>query len=144
MGERFITTYAPADMWTRRGDDQQTSPADIFDREGITLSKANRDRLHGAGAVRRALAPSSNGLPTLRIMRSCRNLIRTLPALQRDPHNVEDIDTEGEDHLYDAARYGIVMALADYSADPMQPAAGSAVFAKPRRKAFAWENWRGA
>jgi len=143
VGESFITTYAPADMWTRRGDDQQTSPADIFDREGIILSKANRDRLHGAGAVRRALAPTANGLPTLRIMRSCRNLIRTLPALQRDPHNVEDVDTEGEDHLYDAARYGLVMALADYSADPMQPAAGSAAFAKHSRKAFAWENWRG-
>lgn len=30
--------------------------------------------------------------------------IRTLPLLERDPHNPEDVDTAGEDHLYDATK----------------------------------------
>lgn len=45
-----------------------------------------------------------NGKSRLRIMRRCRNLIRTLPALALSETDVEDIDTDGEDHAYDALR----------------------------------------
>jgi hypothetical protein len=44
--------------------------------------------------------------PLLYILSSCTELIRTLPTLQHDETNVEDLDTEGEDHAADALRYG--------------------------------------
>jgi hypothetical protein len=39
------------------------------------------------------------------VFSSCRDLIRTLPALQHDPHNAEDADSDGEDHAPDCMRY---------------------------------------
>jgi hypothetical protein len=36
---------------------------------------------------------------------TCRDAIRTLPAMQHDAARPEDIDTEGEDHAADEIRY---------------------------------------
>ena len=36
---------------------------------------------------------------------TCRDFIRTVPALQHDPDRPEDLDTAGEDHAADEARY---------------------------------------
>jgi hypothetical protein len=33
------------------------------------------------------------------------HLIRTLPVMQHDDHNAEDLDTDGEDHAVDELRY---------------------------------------
>jgi hypothetical protein len=44
-------------------------------------------------------------VPMLYIFSTCKDLIRTLPALQHDPNRPEDVDTEGEDHAPDALRY---------------------------------------
>ncbi len=45
--------------------------------------------------------------PRLRFFRTCLNAIETIPALPRDPNDIEDVDTDAEDHLYDALRYGL-------------------------------------
>jgi hypothetical protein len=45
------------------------------------------------------------GKPMLYIFSTCRNFIRTVPNLVYDETHVEDIDTDGEDHIYDMARY---------------------------------------
>ena len=36
---------------------------------------------------------------------TCKHFIRTVPNLVYDEKDVEDIDTDGEDHIYDMARY---------------------------------------
>ena len=36
---------------------------------------------------------------------TCKNFIRTVPALTYDERNAEDIDTRLEDHIYDECRY---------------------------------------
>lgn len=36
---------------------------------------------------------------------TCRDTIRTLPALQHDQTKAEDVDTESEDHAPDEVRY---------------------------------------
>ena len=38
-------------------------------------------------------------------MDHCRAIIRTLPMLQHDVANPEDVDTDGEDHAANSARY---------------------------------------
>lgn len=69
------------------------------------LRKARNDRLAGVALVADKLRVRRDGLPRLLIYSNCHNLIRTLPALPRDPRRVEDVDTHAEDHAYDALRY---------------------------------------
>ena len=45
--------------------------------------------------------------PGLIFFDTCVNAIRTIPALPRDPNNIEDVDTDAEDHAYDAVTYGL-------------------------------------
>jgi len=46
--------------------------------------------------------------PMVYFMDCCEHLIRTLPMQQHDADNLEDIDTEAEDHAVDALRYGLM------------------------------------
>jgi hypothetical protein len=50
-------------------------------------------------------------------------MISQLPAIPLDKRNLEDVDTNAEDHLYDALRYGIMsrprFSIFDY--DPNVP-----------------------
>ena len=57
---------------------------------------------------------------------TCREFIRTFPALSYDPLRPEDINTDMEDHIYDATRYffmnGTVKAKkTDYKPKPFNP-----------------------
>ena len=69
------------------------------------MSKANNDRLGGKRAVNRMLADGPDGKPLLQVFDCCENFIRTFPLLVRDEGKPEDVDTDGEDHAYDALRY---------------------------------------
>ena len=78
--------------------------------EGYALSfdRAPNQRVEGWLDLRRLLRNSLNlnpEEPGLYIFKTCRHLIRTLPALQRDKKDLDDIDTSQEDHLADALRY---------------------------------------
>lgn len=75
---------------------------------GADVVKAHNDRLAGVALVADKLRVRADGLPRLLIYSTCRNLIRTLPALPRDPKRPEDVDTHAEDHAYDALRYLLV------------------------------------
>ena len=44
--------------------------------------------------------------PGVRVFKTCKNLIRTMSSLPTDDNNPEDVDTNAEDHAYDALRYG--------------------------------------
>ena len=39
------------------------------------------------------------------VFNTCKHFIRTLPALVYSQVDVKDVDTEGEDHIYDECRY---------------------------------------
>jgi len=47
--------------------------------------------------------------PGLYFFETCLQCLRTLPNLSFDPINPDDVDTKGEDHLYDALRYQIML-----------------------------------
>lgn len=53
----------------------------------------------------RARLRGTDGIPSLYVFRTCRDFIRTIPALQHDPDKAEDLDTGAEDHVADEARY---------------------------------------
>ena len=54
------------------------------------------------------LAFDESGEPMFQAFEGCKHLIRTIPALVYSQSNVEDIDTDGEDHAYDALRYAFM------------------------------------
>lgn len=90
-------------------DPEQPPPGSIAaayrDVLGTQVVKAHNDRLAGVALISDKLRVRADGLPRLLIYSTCRNLIRTLPALPRDPKRPEDVDTKAEDHAYDALRY---------------------------------------
>ena len=47
--------------------------------------------------------PLGDQPPMMLVYENCQQFIRTIPLLQTDPNDVEDIDTTGEDHCYDEA-----------------------------------------
>lgn len=98
--------YADPSLWSKKNvNDIVTSAADEYAAESVTLTKANNDRLEGKRKVDRMLQPLPDGRPQLLVFRSCPNLIRTLPMLAYDKVRPEDVDTDLEDHAYDALRY---------------------------------------
>jgi hypothetical protein len=48
------------------------------------------------------------GKPRLFIFDNCREIIDELSSLPLDENNPEDVDTEAQDHAYDALRYGLM------------------------------------
>lgn len=109
-GEKIYQYIAPPDLWNRRQDTGR-SVAEIFAQAGICLSKAQNQRVQGWYNLKEWLSPTLDemGQPTagLRIFSSCQNLIRCLPAVQRDPRDPNDVAGEPHEqtHSVDAIRY---------------------------------------
>jgi len=71
----------------------------------IPAEKETDSRIAGKSAIHSRLALRDDGLPGLIVFRTCKNLVRTLPALPYSSQHPEDVDTDAEDHAYDALRY---------------------------------------
>jgi hypothetical protein len=92
------------EAWAKRGEEGPVAAVSM-QQMGIRLFKANKNRAGGVEQVLERLS-STDGAPRLFIFADrCPNLCRTLPALRADPKNPNDVDTDGEDHAYDALRY---------------------------------------
>lgn len=73
------------------------------------LKVANKDRMNGWSSVRHYLSLRPDGLARMKVFRTCRYLIDSLPQQVTDPNKPEDLDTNGDDHAVDALRYFSVM-----------------------------------
>lgn len=108
--EHIYEYLAPPDLWNRKSDTGM-STAERFARAGIPLSRAKNDRVQGWYDLKEWIKPvkDEHGEMTagLRIFENCINLIRTLPALQFDDKNPNDVSTEPHEltHAPDAIRY---------------------------------------
>lgn len=69
--------------------------------------RADNKRKAGWEQLRQRLVGDS-GLPMLYFCDSCEDTIRTLPTLQHDDTDPEDLDTEAEDHAADETRYAVM------------------------------------
>lgn len=81
------------------------SIADCAARHQVFFDKGDHERISGWMQVHYRLAFNENGIPMMYIFKNCKAFIRTIPTLQYDEHKVEDLDTEGEDHVADEVRY---------------------------------------
>lgn len=102
--EEVSATYAPPDLANRQKDTGR-SMWEIFEAEGIRLTRADANRIQGWMQVKEYLSKSTE--PSLVIFSTCKDLIRCLPALIHDPDRPGDcMDTPHElTHLPDALRY---------------------------------------
>jgi hypothetical protein len=81
------------------------SIADTAAKHQVFFSKGDHQRIAGWMQCHYRLAFDDNGFPMFYVFKNCESFIRTIPLLQYDDHKVEDIDTDGEDHIADAWRY---------------------------------------
>lgn len=107
----------PADGSIYNPDDEQISLADKMEVQGVFWEKADKSpgsRCSGASLLCEMLEAaleakeSQSGIgerPALYFMEHCRGIISRFPILPRCTKNPEDIDTNAEDHDYDALRY---------------------------------------
>ena len=93
--------------WAKRGD-VGPSIAETMIQNGCRWRPSDRSpksRINGKLEVHKRLKVNDTE-PGIRIFSNCKNLIRTLSTLPTDDKNPEDVDTNAEDHAYDALRYG--------------------------------------
>jgi hypothetical protein len=98
-------------------EDGGPSIAERMRREKVQFRPADNKRVPGAGAMggwdqmrARINGPrdekgEAKGPAMLFVFSTCRDFIRTVPVLQHDAMRPEDLDTDGEDHVADEARY---------------------------------------
>lgn len=99
---RQITGVADPAIW----DKSRGEPiADMAVRNGIIFTPGDNKRIPGWMQIHYRLAFDENGRCRLYFCENCRHAIRTLPLLQYDETHIEDLDTDGEDHIADALRY---------------------------------------
>lgn len=102
--------YAPPDLWNRRQETGK-SAIEIFHDNGLMFVKSINNRVQGWYNVKEWLKPydDEQGIKTAKLVitKNCINLIRTLPQLQsdeRDPNDVADQPHELT-HSGDSLRY---------------------------------------
>lgn len=75
----------------------------------VYFQPGDNSRIQGWMQMHHRLAFDENGYPMMYIFKNCKAFIRTVPTLIYDDHKVEDLNTEGEDHIADEARYFCMM-----------------------------------
>ena len=87
------------------GSDGTESIGALMERERVYFERGDHARIDGKMQVHHRLAFDGQGYPRLQVFNTCQHFIRTVPALVYDSADVEDIDTDSEDHIYDELRY---------------------------------------
>jgi len=107
--------YAPPDLWNRRQETGK-SATDLFHENGELHHKASNSRVQGWLNIKEWLKPyeardeqTGETITTarLKIFSNCVNLIRTIPLLQRDEKDPNDVANEPHEitHAPDGLRY---------------------------------------
>ena len=98
-------------LWHKRGDTGPSLAEQMIVR-GCRWRPSDRSRgsrVAGKNEIHRRLQIDEfTEEPRIVFFNTCTNIISQLPALPLDKNNSEDVDTNSEDHLYDALRYGVM------------------------------------
>ena len=100
-GKKIIGIADPAIWGTQTGE----SVAETAAKHQVYFNKADNSRIQGWLQCHYYLSFDENGYPMFYVFNTCKNFIRTIPLLQFDDRKVEDLNTEGEDHIADCWRY---------------------------------------
>jgi phage terminase large subunit len=144
-GEKIYQWLAPPDLWNRRQDTGK-SAAQLFLENGINLIPSKNDRVQGWYCLKEWLKPvdsrdEQTGEPiktaAMKITKNCVNLIRTLPQLQHDEKNPNDVANEPHEltHAPDALR-GFAITYARPATIPEKPRKYNFDFEKPKPDSY--------
>lgn len=90
------------------------SIADLMAKRGIKFIRSDKtagSRKRGVVFIHQMLSAAKHRLtdvPHIYVFANCFHTKRTLPNLQRSETDQDDVDTEGEDHIYDVIRYRVL------------------------------------
>lgn len=112
--DKIKCTYAPPDLWNRRNDTGK-SAYDIFRENGVILRRSANNRIQGWYAVAEHLkvfeikdeqTGEMKKTAKLKFFNTCLNILRTLPVIQHDEKNPNDVAKEPHEftHAPDALR----------------------------------------
>lgn len=104
-GERLHYGVADPSIFAQNGG---PSIGETMMLAGCSWIRADNARQAGWEQLRHMLAPADKGEPLLLVHESCEDTIRTLPLLQHDEKNPEDLDSDAEDHAADETRYAVM------------------------------------
>ena len=106
----------PADNAIFSSEPGRPSIADEMSNVGVKFTRSDKSpgsRVRGVELMRNRLEQSTKRpmeKPGIFVFNHCFHTIRTVPNLESDPKNLEDIDTHGEDHIWDVIRYRLLRA----------------------------------
>lgn len=132
VGKNIIGIADPAIFKSQTG----VSIADTSNECGVYFYPADNTRLNGWMQCRYRLQFNEYGIPRFYVFNTCKEFIRTIGTLMHDEKDVEDLDTDGEDHIADEWRYvcmqNIIKPLVEepqynpmYGADPLDMFGGT-------------------
>lgn len=117
FSERIAYGSADPSIFIRNGG---PSIAETMLRAGVSWRKADNKRIPGWEEMKHRLVgaahPGEPVTPMLYFSAQCEDTIRTLPILQHDDKDMEDLDTDGEDHAADETRYACMSRPLSYAA----------------------------
>ena len=102
LAGREIYGVADPAIWDADGG---ISHAEVAGKYGLYFQKGDNKRVPGWMQCHYRLMFDENGHPMFYCFDTCREFIRTIPTLQYDAHEDEDLDSDGEDHIADEWRY---------------------------------------
>lgn len=101
-GEEFAYSIIDSQAYVQDGG---PSNAEKMASYGVFFRSAGKEKERKAGWQQlRDRLVGHDERPMLYVFDTCRDFIRTLPSLQHDEADPEDVNTEGDDHSPDAAR----------------------------------------
>lgn len=104
-GKRIVGVADPSIWDASKGE----SVAETARRHGINFEPGDNERIAGWMQCHYRLSFDENGRPMMYVFDNCKDFIRTIPTLMYDDHKVEDVDSDGEDHIADEWRYFCMM-----------------------------------
>jgi hypothetical protein len=104
---------------------------ETLEAAGFDAIRANNDRLPGWDRLHELLQQEDErDRPMLQIFETCLHTIRTLPSLTPSKTKPEDVDSNLEDHLADALRYGCMSNFVTSPASYLRRQGGGLVVPK--------------
>ena len=131
-GRKILGIADPAIWDAETGE----SIADTAAKHQVYFSKGDHQRIPGWMQCHYRLAFDENGCPMFYVFNTCKHFIRTIPLLLYDEHKVEDVDTDGEDHIADMWRYVLmsrpIQPRAKATRDPYEDSPLKTIFDIPK------------
>ncbi len=120
LGYVYRQNLADPSIFSQYGANR--SIGQIFAEHGIRWLPAWNgagSRVNGAQEMIRLLCEGR-----FKVFNTCAHWLRTVPELHGDPTNPEDVDSDAEDHAWDATRYGVMRRRAMPNAQASQEHSG--------------------